>query len=86
MEGKPNRDSIIPGGTTMNYRNEYRRKLISAAEAAGLVKSGMWIDYGFGCGSSQASSIAHPDFRSVLQEAAVQANLITCGTRQEPVF
>jgi len=34
----------------MSYQNEYRRKLISAEEAAGLVRSGMWIDYGFGCG------------------------------------
>lgn len=30
----------------MSYRQEYRRKLISAAEAAGLVKSGMWVEYG----------------------------------------
>jgi len=29
---------------------EYRRKLISAEEAAGLVKSSMWIDYGAICG------------------------------------
>jgi acyl-CoA hydrolase len=29
---------------------EYRRKLVSAEEAAGLVKSGMWIDYGAICG------------------------------------
>jgi acyl-CoA hydrolase len=29
---------------------EYQRKLISAEEAAGLVKSGMWIDYGAICG------------------------------------
>ncbi len=34
----------------MGYQNEYRRKLISAEEAAGLVRSGVWIDYGFGCG------------------------------------
>jgi acyl-CoA hydrolase len=34
----------------MDYQREYRRKLVSAAEAAGLVQSGMWIDYGFGCG------------------------------------
>jgi len=27
----------------MDYRDEYRRKLISAGEAAGLVKSGMSI-------------------------------------------
>ncbi len=30
----------------MNDNVEYRNKLISAEEAAGLVKSGMWIDYG----------------------------------------
>ncbi len=34
----------------MSFREEYKRKLISAAEAAGLVKSGMWIDYGAICG------------------------------------
>ena len=34
----------------MDYRQEYQRKLISAEEAAGLVKSGMWIDYGAICG------------------------------------
>ncbi len=34
----------------MNYQNEYRKKLISAEEAAGLVKSEMWIDYGYICG------------------------------------
>jgi acyl-CoA hydrolase len=32
------------------YDTEYKHKLISAAEAAGLVKSGMWIDYGAICG------------------------------------
>lgn len=32
------------------FRDEYRRKLISAEEAAGLVQSGMWIDYGAICG------------------------------------
>lgn len=34
----------------MTIRSEYRKKLISAEEAAGLVKSGMWIDYGAICG------------------------------------
>jgi acyl-CoA hydrolase len=33
-----------------NKSREYQRKLISAEEAAGLVKSGMWIDYGAICG------------------------------------
>ena len=32
------------------YWEEYRRKLISAEEAAGLIKSGMWVDYGAICG------------------------------------
>ena len=32
------------------FQEEYRHKLISAEEAAGLVKSGMWIDYGAICG------------------------------------
>ncbi|MBW2143974.1 MAG: hypothetical protein JRG75_06225 [Deltaproteobacteria bacterium] len=30
----------------MDYKEEYRRKRMSCEEAAGLVKSGMWIDYG----------------------------------------
>jgi len=34
----------------VSYQDEYRRKLILAEEAAGLVKSGMWIDYGAICG------------------------------------
>ncbi len=34
----------------MKYASEYKRKLVSAEEAAGLVKSGMWIDYGAICG------------------------------------
>jgi len=33
-----------------NYHNEYRNKLLTAEEAAGLVKSGTWIDYGAICG------------------------------------
>jgi len=33
-----------------NHSSEYQSKLISAEEAAGLVKSGMWIDYGAICG------------------------------------
>ncbi len=30
----------------MDYHEAYRRKLISAEKAAGLVKSGTWVDYG----------------------------------------
>lgn len=34
----------------MDYQGEYRRRLISPEAAAGLVKSGMWIDYGYALG------------------------------------
>ena len=34
----------------MSYREEYRRKLISAEDGAGLVKSGTWVDYGWTTG------------------------------------
>ncbi len=34
----------------IDWREEYRRKQISAEEAAGLVESNMWIDYGAICG------------------------------------
>ncbi|HON77831.1 MAG TPA: acetyl-CoA hydrolase/transferase C-terminal domain-containing protein [Spirochaetota bacterium] len=30
-----------------NYFDDYKRKLVSAAEAAGIVRSGDWVDYGF---------------------------------------
>jgi acyl-CoA hydrolase len=30
----------------MDYSEEYKRKIITAEEAAGLVRSGMWLDYG----------------------------------------
>jgi acyl-CoA hydrolase len=34
----------------LGFQEEYKRKLITAEEAAGLVRSGMWIDYGAVCG------------------------------------
>lgn len=38
----------------MNYQDEYKKKLISATDAAKLVKSGQWIDYGFCLTHSQS--------------------------------
>lgn len=35
---------------SLSVNDEYRRKLVTADEAAALVKSGMWIDYGAICG------------------------------------
>jgi acyl-CoA hydrolase len=29
----------------MSYQDQYRQKLVSAAEAAAVVKSGDWVDY-----------------------------------------
>jgi acyl-CoA hydrolase len=37
----------------MNYQKEYLKKNISAKDAAGLVKSNMWIDYAFHAGFSK---------------------------------
>ena len=36
----------------MNYKKEYDRKIISPEDAAKLVKSGMWIDFGFFMGAA----------------------------------
>lgn len=38
----------------MNYTEEYRQKLVSADEAAKLVKSGDWVDYGWCTGTPDA--------------------------------
>ncbi|MGE5485145.1 MAG: acetyl-CoA hydrolase/transferase family protein [Ignavibacteriales bacterium] len=37
----------------MDWKEQYRKKLISADAAAGLVKSDMWIEYGFASGFPQ---------------------------------
>ena len=34
----------------MVWMDEYKKKLINAEDAASMVKSGMWLDYGFGSG------------------------------------
>jgi butyryl-CoA:acetate CoA-transferase len=38
----------------MNYAAEYQSKLITAEQAAGMVKSGDWIDYGWATGTPYA--------------------------------
>ena len=40
-------------GMASSFESELKRKTVSAEEAAALVKSGDWIDYGFG--------VAQPD-------------------------
>ena len=34
----------------MSFLEEYKQKLVSADEAVKIVKSGDWVDYGFGAG------------------------------------
>ena len=38
----------------MDFKQKYNEKLITAAEAAGKIKSGDWVDYGWGVGTSNA--------------------------------
>lgn len=42
------------GETAMNYSDMYEQKQISAAEAAALIKSGDWVDYGWTTGTPVA--------------------------------
>jgi len=56
-----------------DYRDEYRRKLISAWEAAGLVKSGMWIDYGAICGFPSLIDAELAERAHELREVKVRA-------------
>ena len=35
----------------MNYKKEYKKKLVSAQEAVKLVESGDWVDYGWCTGT-----------------------------------
>ena len=38
----------------MDYSKDYKDKLITAKEAAGLVKDNMWIDYAWGASTPVA--------------------------------
>ena len=38
----------------MSYQDQYRQKLVSAAEAAAVIKSGDWVDYGWTATTSRA--------------------------------
>jgi acyl-CoA hydrolase len=52
---------------------EYKRKLISAEEAAGLVKSGMWVDYGAICGFPSLIDEKLSERASELKEVKIRA-------------
>ncbi len=63
-----------------DWRSEYERKLISAEEAAKLVKSGDYVVFTMGreafaiglaiAARKELISVAHPDFRSELKKEA----------------
>ena len=38
----------------MDFREEYKQKLVSADEAVKLIKSGDWVDYGWCTGTPDA--------------------------------
>jgi acyl-CoA hydrolase len=57
----------------MGHRGEYKRKIISAEEAVGLVRSGMWIDYGAICGFPSLIDEKLCERASELKEVKIRA-------------
>jgi acyl-CoA hydrolase len=64
--------------TRIDYTNEYRAKLISAEDAAGLVTSGMWVDYGYKLGFPQLIDEKLAERASELQKVKIRAALVEC--------
>ena len=62
-------------GATIDYLNEYRRKLISPEGAATLVKSGMWVDYGYALGFPRLIDEKLAQRASELERVKVRAAL-----------
>ncbi len=68
-----------------DYQSEYQGKLISADEAAGLVKSGMWIDYGAICGFPSLIDEKLAQRASELKDVKIRAeNSLTQLPRVDP--
>lgn len=61
----------------MSWLEEYKRKLISAADAAKLVKSGDWVDYGWCVAHSYAVDKALAERASELTDVKVRGG-VTC--------
>ena len=61
----------------MSYNEEYNIKLISAADAAQMVKSGDWVDYGWCVGHSYAVDKAIAERASELTDVKVRGG-VTC--------
>lgn len=63
----------------MHYQEEYRRKLVSAEEAVGCVRSGDWIDYGAIAGQVMVLDRALAKRKEELQEVKIW-NLMSLRT------
>ncbi len=58
-----------------SYASELKRKTISAEQAAALVRSGMWIDYGFGVGQPDVFDQALGQRAAVLRDVKIRGCL-----------
>jgi acyl-CoA hydrolase len=72
------RPALEPGDTVTTPRSEVHY-IVTEFGAVNLKGMSSWQT------AKLLISIAHPDFREALEEAALRANLITSGTRGEPV-
>lgn len=59
----------------MNWQEEYRRKLVTAEEAVKVVKSGDWIDYGFGLASANELDKALAARKDELWDVKIRVDL-----------
>ena len=59
----------------MSYIDQYRSKLVSAAEAVRIVKNGDWIDWGFGHTVPHALDAALAARKNELQDIKIRSTL-----------
>lgn len=59
----------------MNWTSVYKRKLVSADEAVKVVKSGDWIEYGFGLTSANELDLALSKRKDELQDVKIRADI-----------
>jgi len=58
-----------------NVKEEYKRKLTTVEEAVKIVKSGDWVDFGFGAGMPEALMNAVAERKSELENVNVRDTL-----------
>ncbi len=59
----------------MNWSSEYKSKLVSADEAVKVVKSGDWIEYGFGLTSANELDLALSKRKDELQDVKIRSDI-----------